>query len=34
MSKTGIALYDPSTRLWYNGRYYIVELYKEELNKS
>ena len=33
-SKTGKALYDPSTRLWCNGLSYIVELYKEELNKS
>lgn len=33
-SKTGKALYDPSTRLWCNGPSYIVELYKEELKKS
>ena len=33
-SKTGIALYDPVTRLWCNGPSYIVELYKEELKKS
>ena len=32
-SKTGKALYDPSTRLRYNGRSHIVEFYKEELNK-
>ena len=33
-SKTGKALYDPSTRLWCNGPSFIVELYKEELKKS
>lgn len=33
-SKTGKALYDPSTKLWCNGPSYIVELYNEELKKA
>ncbi len=33
-SKTGMALYDESTKLWCNGPAYISELYMEELKKS
>lgn len=31
LSKTGKALYDESTKLWWNGPSYIADLYKEEL---
>ncbi len=31
VSKTGKALYDESTKLWWNGPSYIVDMYKEEL---
>lgn len=36
VSKTGKALYDESTKLWWNGPSYIADMYKEELaaNKS
>ena len=32
-SKTGKALYDENTKLWWNGPAYIAELYMEELKK-
>ena len=31
VSKTGKALYDESTKLWWNGPSYIADMYKEEL---
>ena len=31
VSKTGKALYDESTKLWWNGPSYIADIYKEEL---
>lgn len=31
VSKTGRALYDESTKLWWNGPSYIADMYKEEL---
>ena len=31
LSKTGKALYDESTKLWWNGPSYIADIYKEEL---
>ena len=33
-SKTGKALYDEKTKLWWTGPAYIAELYMEELKKS
>lgn len=30
VSKTGRALYDASTRLWWNGPSYIADMYKDE----
>lgn len=34
ISKTGKALYDESTKLWWNGPSYIADLYKEELKEN
>ncbi len=34
VSKTGKALYDESTKLWWNGPSYIADMYKEELNAN
>ena len=31
ISKTGKALYDESTKLWWNGPSYIADIYKKEL---
>lgn len=31
VSKTGKALYDTSTNLWWNGPSYIADIYKSEL---
>ena len=34
VSKTGKALYDESTKLWWNGPSYIADIYKKELNSG
>lgn len=31
---TGKALYDESTKLWWNGPSYIADMYKEEVNAN
>lgn len=33
-SKTGALLYDESSKLWWNGPSYIVDMYKEEIQKA
>ena len=33
-SKIGKALYDESTKLWWNGPSYIADMYKEEISKK
>ena len=33
ISKTGKALYDETTRLWWNGPSYIADMYKDEISK-
>ncbi|MCM1180808.1 MAG: hypothetical protein NC347_11160 [Clostridium sp.] len=33
-SKTGALLYDESSKLWWNGPSYIVNMYKEERKQS
>ena len=33
LSKTGKVLYDENTKLWCNGPSYIVDMYKEEIEK-
>lgn len=32
-SKTGILLYDETSKLWWNGPLYIADMYKKEKNK-
>lgn len=34
VSKTGKALYDESTKLWWNGPSYIADIYKKELDSG
>ena len=34
VSKTGKALYDESTKLWWNGPSYIADIYKKELDSE
>lgn len=34
LSKTGKALYDESTKLWWNGPSYIADMYKEEIKEK
>lgn len=34
LSKTGQALYDESTKLWWNGPSYIADMYMDELSAA
>lgn len=33
-SKTGVLLYDESSKLWWNGPSYIADMYKKEMKEA